>query len=659
MAGAGEMTASLTLRLRDMLSAGIADILEEFRTLNKTLLELTDVTRGLREQLAGLRAPAALAEGLQGIATDATATARAVAGIGEAAVAAGGEVKALSAELATASRVPLAPGVTKGGGKGAAADGGAIGAPGGWGDAMLGAIAAMIGLGAIKQYADFTQPLGHAAITEGLKGAAAIAEIKRLQAALQSLALTTAQSSLELAQAEFFLETTPLKKHPREIAAMLPMMAIAATAYNVPVPDMAQAVFALADVMKVPQAQMMKAFGELAYAAKQAHYNMASFSVALPDLGAAMRLYGATGLEAVTAVAAAMEQVVQFLPNQQAATTGMSELLHYISSPMAGRFFDRTKRSWDMLPFDVKRLIMKYHVPALDIAGFIKKARAEGKDPLNAMVDWLHGLFKNISPKDASDLPFVLGALFHNKEAGAAMTALLLNYKQFEATQKLLTGIGKKTVLTDFATAMKFPEVQVKLFGEEMAQLTRMLGKDLLPLLRGVVAGLRGLLDVLKGAHKLAPGLTETLVQAVAIGGAFKVLRGLLAWLPGMGAKTAGAAVAAGEGTGAADIALGVGGWLAPEVVLPVLGGALVWGMDPFGQNAANDKRWGKGHWHYSLWGFGPAVENYTAAAKHNAAAVEANTKALNDLNAQLGSGGFAPGGSGPVYALGPVLGRK
>ncbi|MGH6991365.1 MAG: hypothetical protein ACREE3_15815, partial [Stellaceae bacterium] len=384
MAAPGEMTASLTLRLRDQLSGGIQELREEFQQLNRTLAGMTDVLREVRDALAGLKAPRAMIDGLGAATTEARGTMDAVKQIGGVGEGVGKELgAALTAPLiAVSDEIKGIVAGVKEIGTTAVASGreikataaASIGAGGhekaarretigGYWDVMGAAIGGMLGYSMIGNQASFMQPLGHAAITKHLSGPAALKDMQREAKKLQALALKTATSSMELAQAYLKLIMTPLKDKPGLVNRLMPIMAEASTAYNVPVPEMGQALYSLAEVMQVPAAQMLKAFGELAYASKAAHFDMAAFSAGLPELGSAMRLYGATGIKAVTGLASAMEAVVLFTKDPTSATTDVSDLLNYLRSPMGGRMFDRTSRSWKMLPAFERDLLIRYHVP--------------------------------------------------------------------------------------------------------------------------------------------------------------------------------------------------------------------------------------------------------------------------------------------------------
>jgi hypothetical protein len=524
-----ELVAELTLKLRNDMGAGIDDVRAEFDGLEGTLQQLRDVLGGLTEELQAMRAPQGLADGFSAVVTQADAATTAVQAIGAAIDDDVAKVQALKDAWAgyggtggfSGAMTQLAPtagyeddgsmrpdfippetvipwnGPEAGSGDGGAqgdgegrSGGEGSGHGGGAGDMATNLLFAGIELAtgreAAEKYADFDWILTHIAITEKLSGAAADKEKEFLTGALDDLATKTGTSSTDLANAYSFLVTTGMSHDL--INQLMPGLAETATAYNVPVEDQAQSVFTLSDVMGIGPQQMPQALATLAYAAKLGHFGVADFGHYLPGIGAQLSILGDTGIAGEDQAAAALETVRRVTGTSEEDATDVQDLINYMTSPIAARFFDRTQRSKDLLGAPILGLFKKYQVPDINIPAFLDDEKAEGVDSFDAMVDLARKIYNpKMTPTDQRE---IFGALFHNQQAAMAALGLVENYGVFKSDEATLGGVSQGTVATDYQTASATPKVGLDKLDEQIAETTRIVGQGLNPtfdLLTGVV----------------------------------------------------------------------------------------------------------------------------------------------------------------------------
>ncbi len=513
-----EMTASVTLSLRDQLSGGLNEVLDVLREIRDGMSLLREATVAVQQQLS------VLADGFKPAQDAAKVLVDEVKAVGAAARVSAGEVAAISEgarvgagnggrPAAAAAAAGAGAGSAAGGGGGAAHAGGSI-----W-DLVGEFITAAFGVQAIKANADFTQYLGHIAITEGLHGHAAATEVARLRAELQPLALKTGTSSLDLAQAYFSLITQHIPA--ATIDQVIGTLATASTAYNTPVADMSQGVFALTDILHIPPSQLGLALTELALAGKQAHFGFGDFSRTLPGIGAQAAKYGAIGLPEVAALASQLEIVVKASQDPAQAASSFNDLLMYLSSPMAARMFGLTKRSWSLMSPGVQHLMEKYGIHGADLPKILNDASKHGIDPVTAVEQWFQKILAPVkSPTDRAE---IIGAFLHNQGAQQAMIALLEHPAEQARILNLLRGTKPGQITTDFGTAMGLPEVTVKKLFEELAQLTRLVGSALTPELRLLNDALAATLWVLNLGKPVADFMVQIAGGALALKTLIKV----------------------------------------------------------------------------------------------------------------------------------------
>lgn len=335
---------------------------------------------------------------------------------------------------------------------------------------LLGAVTGITGFDAWSEYDTAAKQI---AVTEGLGPEAAQHEVSRLKDMMNGIADRYYASSKDLLSTYQFLITDSLSK--QTVETMLPSLAEASTAYNVPTSDIAQAAFTLTKNLGIPPEKMGDALAVLHHATMQGHFTMEDFSQFLPELGGQESLIGMTGMPADVTTASALETIRKNTGTGGEAATELKEFLMYLHSMMALRMFDRTKRMEDMLGPSGKAIFDKYHIEPLDLPQYLDHERAVGMDPVNALTNYFAKLLEPVkSPIERADL---VGAYFHNQAAQDAILALVQYRDDFYKYQSGLSHVSDKTLATDFDTATSGPSADARSFQENLAQGMRMTGR--------------------------------------------------------------------------------------------------------------------------------------------------------------------------------------
>lgn len=524
---ADDLAAEITLRLRAQMSGPIDEIRKLFKSLNDTVKSLDKTVKDLAVKLDTLSIsdqPLRQMKALQKEMLDVTGTARdtgkAVRDIG---MGAGAGVRGERAAAARGVEGPKNAGDSV--------------------DWLGGAIAGAVGLGTITALGDYQKVLRQIAITEKLKGPKADAEVGRLGTMFNSLALKDRQSSMGLAQAYWWMITTHM---PRSVVRkIMPDIGMMATAHNLQPIAVSDAAFALNSSFKIGPKGMLGALEMLATAAKQAHFTMENFGQYLKEIGGVSETMGLTGRGNADMVAAGLETVVKNATQPNQAAADYRDFLVYLNSPqfnMAGARLGFKKRieasQW---------LFDKYHIRPVSFWRLEDQAKAHGQNEVSYMLNYFHRITAKMTPGDRAKY---LRTVFGNQQSAQTVQSILLHWKSYQETIKLLGGVSSKTGAQDFATALKGANTSVDRFHEEIKQLERDIGQGLLPALKGVNVGLNLFLKGINGLNKVEIPVLKTGLGDLAVGAAgaygtlkaFGALRGRV-----IGSRTKGA----GKGGGA------------------------------------------------------------------------------------------------------------
>jgi TP901 family phage tail tape measure protein len=482
---ADDLVAELTLTLRNELNAGVDAVKQEFTELQEAAGGVTDVVGELCASLMEMQVNPALAGEFEAAADALDSSVKAsVASIDAAIDADIAKVKELQTALADADAAAAAGGGGGGGGSGIndpdkpkkpaetenLADG----------NSMLELLAIGSGYESFKSYSEFQQKLVTAAQAEHLKGDAAFAEVDRVADMLDAIALKYNQKSDDLASAYSYLITTGMK--PGEVDALMPGLAEASSAHGIDVSDLQGAVMALNESYKISPDQMGEVLGQLGYATKMGHFGAESFGAFLPQIGGALSAAGVSGPDAADYTFAALESIIKNVSIPSEAATDYTDFIHYIGTQHAERSF--LQRSRMMLP-EMRAIFSKYHIEDADLWGMQDSAMAEGKDPIQTVLDYVHNATKNMTPTDRNA---VISDYFTNQQGGDAVRALMQYWNGgagpdgqyepgFQDNFNTLKGINQSTLDDDFHTSQMRASADLNTFGETVSELSRNLGK--------------------------------------------------------------------------------------------------------------------------------------------------------------------------------------
>jgi TP901 family phage tail tape measure protein len=514
-----DLVAELTLKLRNEMNAGLDEVRGEFGSLESTLQGLRDVLGDLTGELAAMRGPAQLGADFEAITGDVKGVIDAVGGIGAAAEAQIAKVDDLKTAFAgyggsgpysfenTFVPNPYGPSAEDNGAPAFIPPGTQLPEPdedtddpkrpqkdGAHGDAMTHLLYAGLELALGKEsaetYAGFSSTLTQITNTEQLHGPTAADEQSRIAAMVDDLALKYSASSEDLVNAYKFLITTGLK--PAEVDALMPSLAEAATAHAIDVTDMQGAVFALADSFKISPDQMGAALGQLGYATKLGHFSAESFGQFLPVIGGALATAGDTGPDVADYTYAAMETIIKNVSIPSEAATDDTDMIHYIGTTHAERSFLQMSR---MLMPQMRAIFDKYGVKPADLYAMEDQAVAEGKDPIQTVLDFVHDATKNMTPTDRNA---VISDYFTNQQGGDAVRSIMQHWDTYQTDYSTLRNIGQSQLNDDFNSANAAPQAGLNRFDESLSQFNREIGQILIPdfellgaALRAFTAGLQ------------------------------------------------------------------------------------------------------------------------------------------------------------------------
>lgn len=468
---ADDLVAELTLRINNQLNAGLGEVRGDFSMLEDGTEALRESLLGVGTALDDLHAPAGLAGGMQGFVTE---TGEAITAVNNLGAAIDDDEAKLMALYASAGQwgqfaVPPQPGDEGDPNRPAFVPPGTpppseppppsdddedddnprrprpghgkpLEAPGSYWVMELLALAT--GYVGEKDYAKFQETALQAAIIEGYSGKAAMQQAHQIMHESYNQAYLSRGNVDDIEEAYFNLLR---QKLPKDLVnQMMGPLTEAATTYNTPVADLTQPMYNLADQFQIPGDQMTQAVAILGAASHMGHYYFSDFGNGLPQISSQFNMMGDTGIKGEATAAAALEIVRRGTPDSGTAATDLGDLMSYMASPMAIRFFDRTKRSQDLLGQNILDLFHKYDIHALNIPKYFNDEREKGIDPLNAMVDYMHSIgAEHMSPTDQM---IVFRSLFHNQEAATAMLALEEHYNDVKDAQGKVTQLGFKSM---------------------------------------------------------------------------------------------------------------------------------------------------------------------------------------------------------------------
>lgn len=168
--------------------------------------------------------------------------------------------------------------------------------------------------------------------------------------------------------------------------------------------DITQSAIAMVKNLKVPVEEVIAAFEGLHVAGKDGRFELKDVSKHLPQLAALYANLGRQGKGAAVELAAAMQIVIEAGGTPAQGATYLRNLLAHIESPSTVRRFKKA---------------------GIDLKAALAKATAEGKSPIEAIIEQTQAVLAK-NPK------LKVGDLFGNLYTASAVGALVRNYEDFQ-----------------------------------------------------------------------------------------------------------------------------------------------------------------------------------------------------------------------------------
>ena len=282
----------------------------------------------------------------------------------------------------------------------------------------------------------------------------------------------------------------------------MPSIARAATATGASLEDLSKAGFAAMSNLGVAAEGLGRSFDIMAAAGKAGGFELRDMAQYLPSITALASSKGMTGAEGLAQIASALQIVRRGAGDASEAATNFNNILQKINSNDA---------------------IKNFRKKGIDIQQVLKDAKANGTDPLEASL-------RAINQAIGGDLSR-LGEIFSDAQVQKGLIPLLTGMEDYiRLRDEAARADG--VISTDFARMMQTSVEQVKQFQIALQNFQTSLGSALSPVLGGIAAALKPVLEMLTAIVNRYPGVSGALV---AITAGFVALKAALAGLTFIG----------------------------------------------------------------------------------------------------------------------------
>lgn len=328
----------------------------------------------------------------------------------------------------------------------------------------------------------------------GAKGNLTAEQLRRIGEAAKQTSSEMNQFATDIVKAQDFLVGMGLDVD-RATKAM-PSIARAATATGASLEDLSKAGFAAMSNLGVAAEGLGKSFDIMAAAGKAGGFELRDMAQYLPSITALASSKGMTGESGLAQIAAALQIVRRGAGDASEAATNFSNILQKINSNDA---------------------IGNFKELGIDIQKVLKDAKANGTDPLEASL-------RAINTALGGDMSR-LGEIFADAQVQKGLIPLLTGLEDYiRLRDEAAKADG--VISADFARMMQTSVEQVKQFQIALQNFQTGLGSALIPVLGGIAAALKPLLEMLTAVVNQYPGVSGALV---AITAGFVALRAALA----------------------------------------------------------------------------------------------------------------------------------
>lgn len=306
----------------------------------------------------------------------------------------------------------------------------------------------------------------------------------------------------------------------KSAVAMMSPIGRAATAYRAEIEDLSKAAFSAADNLKLfagteklgeaarareEARRTVQAIDIMAVAGKRGAFEVKDMAQYFPELTASMQGLKSKGAPAIADLAAALQITRKGAGDSGTAANNLQNLLSKINT---------------------KDTIENFEKMGIDIPKAMKKAAAEGRSPIEEIVE----LTRKATKGDSTKLAF----LFGDMQVQQALRPLLENtalYRQIRADALKANGETER----DYAEGMQDAEQRAKRLAVAAEILKLRIGDQLMPVFAGVRDRLASAAEKLTAFATRFPNLTRYAAIAAAVfAGLFLVLGGGAIVLAGM-----------------------------------------------------------------------------------------------------------------------------
>jgi TP901 family phage tail tape measure protein len=385
-----------------------------------------------------------------------------------------------------------------------------------------GALAA--GAPLVSEAGDFEHNLAAYGLTAGQTGN----QLQAVRDKLRGLSTEVNQSASDMLAGQTILVGKGLD--PDAALGAIGTIGRAVTATGAEFTDMSNLAFSVMDNLKVPQAELARAFDVMAKSGDLGGFELKNMANTFPQLTAAAAGLGMTGTKAIGSLAAALQVATKGAANPEEAANNFANFLGAITKGETIRNFQKM---------------------GIDIAAAMKNGVEAGQDPIDVAMKQIGNAVGVDFEKEVADAvaaggdakaaadklatKFNLSALFGDAQVQNFLAPMLANMKEFRRIREEAMG-GDGTVDAKFSVMMKTYNEQTKGLGVDLKNAMEGIGNALLPVLMPVISGLREMAQGISRFTAANPGLTATLATVagalaavVAVGGALAVaIAGLL-----------------------------------------------------------------------------------------------------------------------------------
>lgn len=378
--------------------------------------------------------------------------------------------------------------------------------------AMAGGIAAAAGGTAmavehnvVGASGDFQHDLAAYGLTAGQTGE----QLQQVRQRLMEMSAQVNQSAKDLLAGQAILVGKGM--NPDDALKSISIIGRAVTATGAEMADMSSLAFSVMDNLKVPQAELARAFDIMAKAGDEGGFELKNMATYFPQLTAAAYQLGMTGTSAISSMSAALQIAQKGAADPSEAANNMANFLKALTGKEAVKNFNEKG-------IDIKQALMDGVMAGKDPIETMMKAVGSGLG-VDLEAEMRDAMAAGLDPQEAMkriDARFNLSELFGDAQAQNFLAPMLANMAEYrrirDATMKSDGGVDAK-----FTTMMQTYNEVSKGLDVDMANVRETMGNIMLPSATATLTQLRSLVQGINSFAQANPRLTATLVKVAAV----------------------------------------------------------------------------------------------------------------------------------------------